>query len=217
MTEKTTATPMQRPRRLIGVIGTHTEVGKTWVTSRVIASLRKRGLTVAARKPVQSYAPGSGPTDAEQLAAASGETPEQVCPLHRCYELAMAPPMAADALQREPILLDALLQEIAWPAHVDIGFVETVGGARSPLAHDGASIDLLERLPVNEVLLIADAGLGTLNAVRLTLACIAPLPVTVFLNRYVAADDLHRRNRDWLLRQDGIDARTDLGELAQSF
>lgn len=202
---------MPQPRRIIGVIGTHTEVGKTWVTSRLLASLRQRGLRVAARKPVQSYSPGSNPTDAEQLAAASGETRETVCPPHRCYELAMAPPMAADALGRASISLHALIEEILWPADIDIdiGFVETVGGARSPLAHDGDSVDLIKRLPVDEVLLVADAGLGTLNAVRLTLACLAPLPTTVFLNRYDLTDDLHRRNRAWLLAQDGIDALTD--------
>jgi dethiobiotin synthetase len=203
---------MSRPRRIIGVIGTHTEVGKTWVTSRLLATLRERGLRVAARKPVQSYAPRSGPTDADQLATGSGESRDTICPPHRCYELAMAPPMAADALEREPILLDTLLQEITWPTNVDIGFVETVGGARSPLAHDGDSVDLIKRLPVDEVLLVADAGLGTLNAVRLTLACLAPLPVTVFLNRYDPRDDLHQRNRDWLSAKDGITALTDVDD-----
>lgn len=201
---------MSRPKRLIGVVGTHTEVGKTWVTSQLLLSLRRRGVRVAARKPVQSYAPGSHPTDAEQLAAACGESSERVCPPHRCYELAMAPPMAADALRRDTLRLDDLVQEIRWPDGVDIGFVETVGGARSPLAHDADSVDLIKRLPVDEVLLVADAGLGTLNAVRLTLACLAPLPSTVFLNRYDSDNDLHRRNRDWLLRNDGIDALVDV-------
>lgn len=203
------ATRSFRPQRLIGVVGTHTEVGKTWVTSQLLATLRTRGVRVAARKPVQSFAPQSGPTDAEQLAAASGEEKDTVCPVHRCYQLAMAPPMAADALGREPILLDDLLREIVWPDGIDVGFVETVGGARSPLSHDGDSIDLIRRLPVDEVLLIADAGLGTVNAVRLTLACLGPLPVTVFLNRYDPDIDLHRRNRLWLLAKDGIAAITD--------
>lgn len=194
-----------KPRRLVGVIGTHTEVGKTWVTAQLLASLRARGVRVAARKPVQSFEPDTASTDARELAQASGEREAEVCPAHRCYRLAMAPPMAADALQLARIELNDIVDEIAWPADIDVGFVETVGGARSPLAHDGDSVDLVKRLPVDEVLLVADAGLGTLNAVRLTLACIAPLPVTVFLNRYDPHDDLHRRNREWLLTHDGID------------
>lgn len=206
------STTVNKPRRLVGVIGTHTEVGKTWLTARLLASLRSSGLRVAARKPVQSFEPGTDATDARQLAQASGEREADVCPAHRCYSLAMAPPMAAEALQLAPIHLNDIIDEIVWPADVDVGFVETVGGARSPLAHDGDSIDLLKCLPVDEVLLVADAGLGTLNAVRLALACIAPLPVTVFLNRYDPNDDLHRRNREWLLAHDGIDALTRVEE-----
>lgn len=202
--------PHDRPKRLIGVIGTHTEVGKTWVTSRLLASLRARGLKVAARKPVQSYEANATPTDAQYLAQSSGEGVEQVCPAHRCYELAMAPPMAADALGRAKILVEDLLREITWPEGLDVGFVETVGGARSPMTHDADSIDVLKCLPVDEVLLVADAGLGTLNAVRLTLESIAPLPATVFLNRYDTGNDLHRRNREWLLANDGVDTFIDL-------
>lgn len=201
---------MPKPRRLIGVVGTHTEVGKTWATAQLLASLRSRGVRVAVRKPVQSFDPQAGPTDAQQLANASGEREEEVCPAHRNYKLAMAPPMAADALSLSPIPMADVIAEITWPAGIEIGFVETVGGVRSPLAHDGDSVDLVKRLQVDEVLLVADAGLGTLNSVRLTLACLSPLPVKLFLNRFDASDDLHRRNREWLLAKDGVDALVEL-------
>jgi dethiobiotin synthetase len=203
---------VQRPQRLVGVAGTGTEVGKTWVTSHLLRLLKSRGLRVAARKPVQSFEPPANGSDAEQLAAATAENVEDVCPRHRWYPVAMAPPMAADILRREPILLDDLVREIAWPAAIDVGFVETVGGLRAPLAHDADSIDLIRRLTVDEVLLIADAGLGTLNAVRLSLACLKPLPVTVFLNRYDESNELHRLNRRWLLEKDGIRAITEVGD-----
>lgn len=193
-----------RPVRLIGVLGTGTEVGKTWATARLLGLLRARGIAVAARKPVQSFAPDTGPTDAQQLAAASGEPVDTVCPPHRSYPCAMAPPMAADALQRATISLDEIVREIVWPRSVAIGFVETVGGARSPLAHDGDSLDLLQRLAVDDILLVADAGLGTINSVRLVVASIGSIPTTVLLNRYETTDDLHRRNRDWLTDRDGL-------------
>ena len=54
------------------VTGTGTEVGKTWFATRLITAMRERGTTVAARKPAQSFEPGSGPTDADLLAAVSG-------------------------------------------------------------------------------------------------------------------------------------------------
>ncbi|HEY4366835.1 MAG TPA: dethiobiotin synthase [Steroidobacteraceae bacterium] len=202
-----------RPKRLIGIVGTNTEVGKTWVTSHLLRLLKSRGLSVAARKPVQSFDPPANGTDAELLAAATGENVEDVCPRHRWYPVAMAPPMAADVLGREPILLSELAREILWPADIDVGCVETVGGARAPLAHDADSVDILKHLAVDEVLLVADAGLGTLNAVRLTLECLKPLPVTVFLNRYDADNELHRLNRRWLLEKDGSRVLTAIQDL----
>jgi dethiobiotin synthetase len=115
-------------------------------------------------------------------------------------------------LKRDRILLDDLIREITWPTDIDIGFVETVGGVRAPLSHDADSVDLLKRLPVDEVLLVADAGLGTLNAVRLSLECLKPLPVTVFLNRYDANNELHRLNRRWLQEKDAVRAITDIAQ-----
>lgn len=201
-----------RPTRLVGVVGTNTEVGKTWATAHLLRRLRAHGTRVSVRKPVQSFAVGAGPTDAELLAAASGERIADVCPPHRSYALAMAPPMASDALGLAPIQLDELLHEMNWPADAQIGFIETVGGVCSPLAHNGDSIDLLKRAAVDELLLVADAGLGVINSVRLALRCIQPLPATVLLNRYAANDDLHRRNRDWLLERECAQVIVDVAD-----
>ncbi|HSP04712.1 MAG TPA: AAA family ATPase, partial [Acidimicrobiales bacterium] len=90
---------MTRPRLLVGVCGTATEVGKTWASARLIEVLVGDGRTVAARKPLQSFDPDDdAPTDAEVLAAATGETPHDVCPEPGWYPVPMAPPMAAAAL-----------------------------------------------------------------------------------------------------------------------
>lgn len=204
---------MTRPARLIVVVGTHTEVGKTWVSRQLLAQARNQGLRVAARKPVQSFSPGDEATDALLLAAATGEASDCVCPPHRSYPLAMAPPMAADLLERPRILLNDLLTEIVWPADVDLGLVETVGGVRSPLAHDGDSLDLLRRLRPDTVLLVADAGLGTINAVRLALQSLAPTPAVVFLNRFDDSNPLHRLNLQWLRERDGTLVQTRVDEL----
>ena len=49
-------------------------------------------------------------------------------------------------------------------------------------------------------MLVADAGLGTINAVRLTTEALGALgaPQVVVLNRFDASIDLHERNRSWL-------------------
>jgi dethiobiotin synthetase len=208
---------VSRPRSLAVVLGTATEVGKTWASAAVLRELRTAGDRVAARKPAQSFEPGDeGGTDAEVLAAATGEDPETVCPRHRWYPTPMAPPMAADVLGRPRIPLAELVAEIMWPdSDTDHGLVETAGGPCSPIAHDGDAIDLVIRLEPDHVVLVADAGLGTISAVRQAVIALAERDVQaplVHLNRYDPADDLHRRNRAWLTA-DGLDLTTDIAEL----
>jgi len=186
-------------------VGTATEVGKTWVGALVLSSLRERGLRVHARKPVQSFAPDEpGPTDADVLASATGEHPNDVCPEHRSYPLPMAPPMAAALLERDGFLVADLAEETTWPDDADIVWVETIGGPRSPIADDGDSADLQRWLQPDYVVLVADAGLGTINAVRLSAVPFAGRRIVVVLNNYDAAVDLHRANAVWLA-QDGFD------------
>ena len=133
-----------RPRLLVGVVGTGTEVGKTWVASHLLRELQAEGVSVAARKPTQSFGPEDRTTDAHVLSAATGEEPTDVCPRHRWYTLPMAPPMAADALGRPPFTIADLALETVWPVPLpQIGVVETVGGVRSPQAIDGDAITLI--------------------------------------------------------------------------
>ena len=207
---------MTRPRRLVLVAGTATDIGKTWVGGQVLQRLRSGGHAVAARKPAQSAdADDPGPSDAAVLAAATGEPVEAVCPPHRWYTVAMAPPMAADALGLPVPSLADLVAELTWPDDaVDVGWVETVGGPRSPIGADGDAVDLADVLDPDLILLVADAGLGTVNSVRLGADVLGPRPVVVFLNRYDLADDLHRRNLDWLRTRERLEVIVDLEALS---
>jgi dethiobiotin synthetase len=195
---------MARPDRLVVIAGTGTEVGKTWVAAAVLSSLRAKGCRVGARKPAQSFEPGDlGRTDAEILGLASGEAPAVVCPSHRWYEVPMAPPMAADALGRPAFTIADLVAETVWADGIGLGLIETAGGVRSPLARDGDTVDLVVAVKADQVVLVADAGLGTLNLVRLCADALAGFPLLVYLNRFDQTSELHRRNRDWILERLG--------------
>lgn len=198
------------------VTATGTEIGKTWTACGLAAELRGRGIVVHARKPAQSFTPTErGRTDAELLAGATGEDPERVCPAHRWYEVPMAPFMAADALGRPRITTADLAAETG-PVPTDgVTLVEGAGGPRSPLAHDGDVIDLARALGIGRAVLVADAGLGTINAVRLCVDALTGFDTVVFLNRYDAGVDVHRRNREWLADA-GYAVTTDLGALADA-
>jgi dethiobiotin synthetase len=199
---------------LVVVAGTGTEVGKTYVTAAVTRVLRARGVSVATRKPVQSFAPGDSTTDADVLAAASGEHPDEICPPHRRYAIPMAPPMAADALGLPAFTITDLVSELRRPEGATV-LVESAGGVRSPLASNGDTIDLVDALRPALVVLVADAGLGTINAVRLSMAALDAQKVVVYVNRFDETDDLHRRNAQWLRSQTACDVVTDIAVLAE--
>lgn len=209
---------MPRPDRLAVVCGTATDVGKTWVSCRLLEALRGQGVAVAACKPAQSFDPGdAAATDAELLAAASGRQPHDVCPPHRWYPVAMAPPMAAQSLARPAFTCADLAGELRWPPGTAAGIIETAGGVASPLAADGDSVTLCELTGPDQVILVADAGLGTISAVRLCAGALRrlPAPVVVYLNRCDPGSELHRRNRDWLARRDQLDVVTSVSALAE--
>lgn len=203
-----------RPARLIAVVGTRTDVGKTWASAELLSRWKARGLTVAARKPVQSFDPSSELTDADLLAAAAtSEGPYGVCAPHRWYARALAPPMASDVMTRPRIVLDDLVCELKWPDVIDIGLVETAGGVCSPLAHDGDSAAYVRRIDPDEILLVADAGLGTINAIKLSMQCLERRRTRVFLNRFDANDPLHQLNMEWLSRHESLRVSTAVDDL----
>ena len=193
-------------RTVLVVSGTATDVGKTWVAAELLRRLRAAGVPVAARKPAQSYQPGDGPTDAEVLAAASGEDPHRVCPPHRWLPLPAAPPMAAALLGRPGFGIADLAGELAPLPERGVVLVEGAGGPRSPLADDGDTVDLAAAVAADAALLVAEAGLGAINAVRLAAAALAEAaPVVVLLNRYDPRDRLHQANLAWLRDRCGLD------------
>lgn len=206
---------------LVVFAGTGTDVGKTWFGAATLRAAREMGARVVARKPVQSFTPGEGPTDAEVLGAATGEDPETVCPRHRWLPVPIAPPMAAASLQLPPFTVADLAAElrestpglrVGAPGHLVV--VEAVGGPRSPLAADGDTIDLAGALDPDAVVLVADAGLGVINSVCLCAAALAGHRLVVALNRFDAADALHALNGAWLRDRAGLHVVTAPAALA---
>lgn len=199
------------PLILTVVCGTDTGVGKTWVTAKIIESLHEHNINAYARKPAQSFSAGET-TDAEILGLANGESPEQVCPINRWYPIPMAPPIAAEVLNKPVFSLQDLVDELQWPLNTAVGMVETVGGVYSPLADNGDVADFCSMLQPELVILVSDARLGTINITRLSIEALQmslakvrrntsssyETPLFLFLNRYNPYDELHKRNCMWL-------------------
>ena len=159
---------------------------------------------MSARKPVQSFDPADGLTDADRLAEATAEQVTEVCPEHRWYPVAMAPPMAAERLGLPPFTLvrPGLGAAVAVQARCRSG--RTGRGARVSLAADGDGADLVELLSPDLVVLVAGAGLGILSDVRLAARALGAQPLIVYLNRFDPTQELHERNRGWLAERDAM-------------
>ena len=201
---------------VVVVAGTGTDVGKTYVSAAVLRSLRARGVAIAARKPVQSFDPADAATDADVLALATGETPHEVCPPHRWLQVPMAPPIAADALGLPSFTIADLAAKIRSSTPTDRAvLVETAGGVRSPIANDGDCAALVTELAPALVVLVADAGLGTINLVRMSRDALWKHRVVTYLNRFESRNDLHVRNAEWLRTREGLEVVTDIEALTR--
>ncbi|MCE9669341.1 dethiobiotin synthase [Myxococcus stipitatus] len=198
-------TTSSRPFQVF-VTGTDTGVGKTQVSRALVSLLADAGLSPQGFKPYESGCPSlSAPADALALREAARSTLplDVVCP-HR-FRAPVAPGVAAARLGREP---DFRVTLAAWEKlrHGPV-VVEGAGGLFVPLDSRRDVIDLIQalRLPV---VLVARAGLGTLNHTALSLEALAArrIPVrAVVLSRGVPQRDASERdNRARLEARHGV-------------
>jgi dethiobiotin synthetase len=173
------------------VTGTDTGVGKTEVAAALVAGWRARGLDVGAMKPAQSGVRPGEASDADLLRAAAGgaDPPELVCPY--AFAAPLAPAVAARQEGREISLarILACARELAL-RHAAL-VVEGAGGLLVPLTERETYADLAVALGL-PVLVVARAGLGTVNHTALTCEALRArgVPVRgVVLNRPTPAGD----------------------------
>jgi len=156
------------------ITGTNTNVGKTYTGVLLARKLRKDGITVIPRKPIESGCEKHNneliPGDAIALKEAAqykGSTSE-VCPYR--FEPPISPVRAAHLANR--VLSTEQLVQICIQGSED-GFtlVEGAGGFYSPLAEDGLNADLATALQL-PIILVTGNNLGCLNEVMLSVEAI---------------------------------------------
>lgn len=159
--------------RVVLMTGTGTEVGKTIATAALATALTARGSDVGVVKPVQTGLLPGEPGDADVVATLAGVTTQE---WHRLRD-----PLAPDvAAEREGGTLPPVAAHAKRVAGLDHGLV-LVEGAGGLLVHldqrGGTLADMgtaLRYLGVSTgVVLVAAAGLGTLNSVALTAEALA--------------------------------------------
>jgi dethiobiotin synthetase len=152
------------------VTGTGTGVGKTVATAALASHARQAGLDVAVCKPVQTGV-AAGDDDLKEIGRLSAVT--ELAGLAR-YPQPMAPAAAAEeAGTRLPSRTEVLNLIRGTDRAHRLTLVEGAGGLLVELADAGVTLrDLAADLHA-AVLVVATAGLGTLNHTALTLEAVA--------------------------------------------
>lgn len=153
------------------ITGTDTDVGKTYVTALLVKTLRKAGFDVGYYKAAISGAPTVAENDAGFVNRFAGINEPEDMILSYLYQNAVSPHLAA-RIEGNPVEKEVILK--AWE-RVTKAYpyvtMEGSGGIMCPIRHDEKAVYYLEdiirwlHLPV---LVVANAGLGTINHVVTT-------------------------------------------------
>lgn len=189
------------------IVGTDTDVGKTWVSCALIRALRDAGQQVTAVKPIETGTsePPRSDEDGPLLADAAGQTG----PRRALVRLALkaAPAVAADeaGVKIDYEDLVARMRSLITPESMLI--VEGTGGLLSPLTWSDNHLDLAHSLDAR-VLLVAADRIGTINHTLMALRVLRAEKVPVLgvvLNQPGEPDESSQSNMTVLTRlSDGI-------------
>lgn len=155
-----------RPGGIVVVTGTGTDVGKTVVTAALAAVALAGGVRTAVLKPAQTGAGPGDPGDADTVAAlVPGVTVRELAR----YPDPLAPATAARRVGRAPVTphdAAAAARELA--GDHELVLVEGAGGLLVRFDDDGGTLADVAGLLGAPVVVVAAAGLGTLNHTTLT-------------------------------------------------
>ncbi len=188
------------------VTGTDTGVGKTEAACALLSLLADAGRHPAAMKPYESGCiDWHRPADALTLkAAARCDDPiDRVCPYR--YRAPLAPGVAAARRRETPSFARVLALARSFGARPLV--IEGAGGLFVPIDAQRDIIDLIAALNV-PVLLVARAGLGTLNHTGLSLDALTRRGLSVravLLTKVTAArDPSEQDNAEWIRQRHGV-------------
>jgi dethiobiotin synthetase len=195
--------------KAIFVTGTGTDIGKTYVSGLLVKKLRSSGLNAGYYKPALSGAEVIDgqliPGDCKFVADMAGIplAPQKLTSY--IYKTAVSPHLAAQ-LEQPPIEASVIQADFnKFLRQYDFLTVEGCGGLICPLRVDDTVLmqtDIIKLLGL-DLLVVASAGLGSINNAVLTAHYAASLGLTVkgfLLNNYEDSHFLHRDNRNMIER-----------------
>jgi len=161
----------------IFITGTGTGVGKTVVTAGYAYLLQKNGYKVGVMKPVQTGAVDLNGNlhsmdmdfiESVMLMPQAIDRPDLKTPI--LLHLAASPHLAAEneSIKIDPHVIINAYNSIRHDYNPDYLLIEGAGGLYVPITRDYFMFNLIEALHA-QVILVADAGLGTINHTMLSI------------------------------------------------
>lgn len=202
-------------KKALFITGTGTDIGKTYVTGLIVKKLRDAGLNAGYYKAALSGAEPDAngtlqPGDAIYVnrVANIGEKTENL--VSYVYKEAVSPHLAAK-INDQPIDFAKVTADFKRAlAKYDYLTMEGSGGIICPLRWDNQQHvildDLVKKLDLG-VLIIADAGLGTINAAVLTIEHLKSrnIPIKgIIFNNYISHDLMQDDNERMIEEMTGI-------------
>ena len=201
--------------KAIIVTGTGTDVGKTYVTGLLVKKIRDAGLDGSYYKAALSGAEPDGqgnlvPGDAAWVKETAGLKDPLTDLVTYVYREAVSPHLAA-RINHRPVELETIREAFQKArARHEYLTMEGSGGILCPLRWDERQHLLLEdmiRALDLGCLLVADAGLGTINSTVLTVEYLQhrSIPVRgILFNRWKPGDRMQEDNRAMVEELTGI-------------
>lgn len=191
------------------VLGTGTDIGKTFITGLLVKTLRDGQYKAGYYKAAVSGAPSIAESDAGYVKKVAGLTVPDEALLSYLYDHAVSPHLAA---QWEGHPLEKSVVEAAFAkAKENFEYVtmEGSGGIMCPLRYDETAHIFLEdviqwfKLPT---LLVAHAGLGTINATVLTIEYLRArhIPVKGVILNFYTDSPMERDNKAMIEELTGV-------------
>lgn len=153
------------------ITATGTDCGKTYITALIVKKLRENGHNAGYYKAALSGAESVEESDAGYVNAFAGINQDRDTLVSYLYKTAVSPHLAA-RLEGNPVSLEKVKQDYsAVSEKYDYVTVEGSGGIVCPIRYDEHEKIFLEDIVKTlglKCLVIADAGLGTINTVVTT-------------------------------------------------
>lgn len=186
--------------RAVFITGTGTDIGKTYVSAVIARTLHERHLKIAYYKAAVSGADSVGQSDAGFVNTYASLGQEDKTLLSYLYKRPLSPHLAARLEQRFASLDSIKESFFSLGRSYDYVLTEGAGGIVCPVVFEPdlklMYSDILKALGIPS-LIVADAGLGTINHTVLTISYLKKLGIMVngvILNRYDENNMMHRDN-----------------------